>query len=81
VTDVLIVNDNLIAQAVRDLSIDVPVIRAEAHGDGGLKLWLYGGQGEPVTWEPKAKAKADAKVEAKAEPKPKRKPKPKPKAG
>ncbi len=82
-TDVLIVNDNLIAQAVRELGIGVPVLRVEAHGNGGLKLWLYGGQGEPVTWEPKAKAEAKVEVEAKveAEPKPKRKPKPKPKAG
>jgi hypothetical protein len=67
-------NDKL-AQAVAELGVDVPVLRAEAHGDG-LKLWLYGGQGEPVTWEPKAKA--EAKVEAEAEPK--RKPKPKSRA-
>jgi hypothetical protein len=75
VTDVLIVNDNLIAQAVRELGIRVPVLRVEAHGNGGLKLWLYGGQGEPVTWEPKAKAKVEA--EAKPKRKPKSKPKPK----
>jgi hypothetical protein len=82
VTDVLIVNDNLIAQAVRDLSIDVPVIRVEAYGNGGLKLWLYGGQGEPVIWEPKGKAEAKAEVEAKveAEAEPKRRPKPKSRA-
>jgi hypothetical protein len=81
VTDVLIVNDNLIAQAVRELGIRVPVLRVEAHGNGGLKLWLYGGQGEPVVWEPKGKAEAKAKVEAEAEPKRKPKSKPKPKAG
>jgi hypothetical protein len=78
VTDVLIVNDNLIAQAVRELGIRVPVLRVEAHGNGGLKLWLYGGQGEPVVWEPQAKA--EAKVEVEAEAKPKRKPKPKSRA-
>jgi hypothetical protein len=94
VTDVLIVNDNLIAQAVRELGIRVPVLRVEAHGNGGLKLWLYGGQGEPVVWEPQAKAevkakaeakveveaKVEAKVEAEAEPKPKRTSRSKPKA-
>jgi hypothetical protein len=82
VTDVLIVNDNLIAQAVRELGIRVPVLRVEAHGNGGLKLWLYGGQGEPVVWEPQAKAEAKVEAEAKAEAKaePKRKPKPKSRA-
>jgi hypothetical protein len=72
------VTDKAIAQAVVELGVDVPVLRAEAHGDG-LKLWLYGGQGEPVTWEPKAKAKVEAKVEAEAKPKRKPKSKPKPK--
>jgi hypothetical protein len=70
-------NDKL-AQAVAELGVDVPVLRAEAHGDG-LKLWLYGGQGEPVTWEPKGKAEAKVEVEPEPEPTPKRKPKPKPK--
>jgi hypothetical protein len=82
VTDVLIVNDNLIAQAVRELGISVPVLRVEAHGSG-LKLWLYGGQGEPVVWEPKkaetkpqpVQPKAETKPQpAKATPKPKAKP-------
>jgi hypothetical protein len=69
VTDVLIVNDNLIAQAVAELGINVPVLRVEAYGNGGLKLWLYGGQGESVVWEPKAEV--EAKAETKAKPKPK----------
>jgi hypothetical protein len=69
VTDVLIVNDNLIAQAVRELGISVPVLRVEAHGSG-LKLWLYGGQGEPVTWEPKKAETKPQPTQPKAQTKP-----------
>ncbi len=48
---------DLLAQAVAELGITVPVMRAEASGTG-LKLWLYGGDGKPVTWRPKAPAQA-----------------------
>lgn len=45
--------EDLLARAVRELKVDVPVLRYEKSGDG-LKLWLYGGDGKPVTWKPKA---------------------------
>ncbi len=60
------VDQNLLAQAVAELGITVPVMRAETSGKG-LKLWLYGGDGKPVTWMPKAQtAKASAQAKPKA---------------
>jgi len=53
------VDRDLLAQARAELGITVPVMRAEALGTG-LKLWLYGRGGEPVTWAPK-KAQAGLK--------------------
>ena len=44
----------LLARAVAELGINVPVIRCEAEGTG-LKLWLYGQGDKPITWKPKAK--------------------------
>jgi hypothetical protein len=53
-------SEALLAQAVAELGIDVPVLRAEESG-AGLKLWLYGQGDRPVVWKPKAKAKPGAK--------------------
>jgi hypothetical protein len=63
------VDQKLLAQAVAELGVTVPVMRAEASG-AGLKLWLYGGDGQPVTWMPEAQAKpAQAQPKAAAKPK------------
>jgi hypothetical protein len=60
------VDQKLLAQAVAELGITVPVMCAEKAG-AGLKLWLYGQGDKPVTWMPKAQAtKASAQAKPKA---------------
>ena len=56
-----------LAVAVAELGINVPVTRYEAHGKGGLKLWLYGAGHKPVVWNPKPKPKPRARAAAKKE--------------
>jgi len=56
------VDRKLLARAVAELGITVPVLRVEVEGDG-LKLWLYGRGDKPVTWTPKAQP---GKVEPKS---------------
>jgi len=67
------VNRALLARAVAELGVTVPVMRVDVSG-AGLKLWLYGGHGQPLTWMPKAEAKVEAEAKAEVEAEAKAKP-------
>jgi len=42
----------LLAQAIEDLHINVPIYQVHALQNGALRLWLYGHR-KPVDWTPK----------------------------
>ncbi|MEJ2735430.1 MAG: hypothetical protein P8189_18005 [Anaerolineae bacterium] len=41
----------LLAQAIEDLHINVPIYQVHTLQNGGLRLWLYGHR-TPVDWSP-----------------------------
>ena len=47
--------------AIRELNITVPVLAFQEVRGGGLDIYLYGSNGQPVRWKPKATRKAAAK--------------------
>jgi len=45
----------LLAHAIEDLHINVPIYQVHALQNGGLRLWLYGHR-KPVDWTPSEEA-------------------------
>jgi len=50
-----------VERAIRELGIDVPVMRAEVAPDGTITLYLYGGQ--QLTWSPPKPKSAPRRAE------------------